>query len=461
MKFVTDEGNIEKSLDKVCLKGETLRQTGNLLLSKGYTIKVLNLINMEKSDCYNPFVYLETDTDIQKLATNIIKNTTPKGSKTIDPFWDQTAEMLLKALIFYLHDFAPYDEQNFSTVMEMIRAGLYLGDDETEESPLDLVFNRLSETEPDCTACKYYQEYRKNSSKTLKSIQITLISHLEKFNLEPLRKLTSTDELSLKTIGLTKTALFAVIPDDDTSFNFIVGMLYTQLFQELYSAAHTRPDGALPVHVHMILDEFANVASIQDFDQKISTMRSRGISVSIIVQNMAQLKVMFEKEWESIVGNCDEFIYLGGNELSTHEYVTKLLGKETVDYDVTSQRKGRQGDYSVSHQSLGRDLLMPDEIRTLDNTRELIFIRGEAPVEDLKYDIRNHPNYRFTGEGGNIPFIYGSADMSIAKVFISEGNEDQKNEEAEDLPDITLLSDEEIFEKENEENEKNKTIEYT
>ena len=342
----------------VCLdpKGELLRDTGNLLKSKGYEIKVIDLINMEKSHCYNPFVYLRNDNDIQRLVTNLFKNTTPKGSQSQDPFWDQAAQMLLLALIFYLHYEAPEDEQNFPTVMEMIRAGEVHEDDEGFVSPLDELFDRLEMRNPEHIALKYYRNYHSGSGKTLKSIQITLVARLEKFNLESLAGITQTDEMELWSVGEKKTAVFAVIPDNDSSFNFLVGMLYTQLFQQLYYQADIVHGGRLPVHVHFVMDEFANVALPDEFDKLLATMRSREISVSIIIQNLAQLKALFEKQWESIVGNCDEFLYLGGNEQSTHEYVSKLLGKETIDTNTYGQSKGRNGSYSVNWQITGRDM---------------------------------------------------------------------------------------------------------
>lgn len=366
-------------------KGELLRDTGHLLEEKGYEIKVLDLIDMEKSHCYNPFVYISSDDDIQRLTTNLFKNTTPKGSQTQDPFWDQTAAMLLKALVCYLHYEAPPDEQNFSMVMEMIRAGDVKEDNEEYQSVLDELFERLEERNPEHIALKYYRAYHSGSAKTLKSIQISLVSRLEKFNLDSLAGITQCDEMDLGQIGEKKTAVFAVIPDNDSSFNFIVGMLYTQLFQQLYYQADSVHGGRLPVHVHFVMDEFANVALPDEFDKLLSTMRSREISVSIIIQNLAQLKALFEKQWESIVGNCDEFLYLGGNEQSTHEYVSKLLGKETIDTNTYGRSRGRNGSYSTNYQLAGRELMTPDEVRMLDNQYALLFIRGERPIRDLKY----------------------------------------------------------------------------
>ena len=282
----------------VCLdpKGELLRDTGNLLREKGYDIKVIDLINMEKSHCYNPFVYIRNDNDVQRLVTNLFKNTTPKGSQSQDPFWDQAAQMLLLALVFYLHYEAPEDEQNFPMVMEMIRSGEVMEDNDEYRSPLDELFDRLEMREPDHIALKYYRNYRSGSGKTLKSIQITLVSRLEKFNLDSLASMTRTDEMELWSLGEKKTAIFAVIPDNDSSFNFIVGLLYTQLFQQLYYQADVVHGGRLPIHVHFVMDEFANVALPDEFDKLLATMRSREISVSIIIQNLAQLKTLFEKQ---------------------------------------------------------------------------------------------------------------------------------------------------------------------
>lgn len=402
----------------VCLdpKGELLRDTGNLLREKGCDIKVIDLINMEKSHCYNPFVYIRNDNDVQRLVTNLFKNTTPKGSQSQDPFWDQAAQMLLLALVFYLHYEAPEDEQNFPMVMEMIRSGEVMEDNDEYRSPLDELFDRLEMREPDHIALKYYRNYRSGSGKTLKSIQITLVSRLEKFNLDSLASITRTDEMKLWSLGEKKTAIFAVIPDNDSSFNFIVGLLYTQLFQQLYYQADVVHGGRLPIHVHFVMDEFANVALPDEFDKLLATMRSREISVSIIIQNLAQLKTLFEKQWESIVGNCDEFIYLGGNEQSTHEYVSKLLGKETIDTNTYGQSKGRNGSYSTNWQIAGRELLMPEEVRMLDNRYSLVFIRGERPVRDFKYDILKHPNVKLTTDGGAEAYRHGEDTCSVATV---------------------------------------------
>lgn len=428
-------------------KGEMLRDTGHLLESKGYEVKVLDLINMEKSYCYNPFVYLDSDNDVQKLVTNLFKSTTPKGSQSNDPFWDTAASMLLLALIFYLKYEAPEEEHNFPMVMEMLRAGEVREDDDSYLSPLDVLFNRLEEREPEHIAIKYYKDYRSGSAKTLKSIQITLASRLEKFNLESLASLTITDELDLSSLGEKKVALFALIPDNDSSFNFIVSILYTQLFQKLFYLADHKYGGRLPVPVHFLMDEFANVSLPDDFDKILSVMRSREVSVSIILQNLAQLKALFEKQWESIVGNCDEFLYLGGNEQSTHKYVSELLGKETIDTNTYGKSSGRSGNYSTNYQIAGRELLTADEVRMLDNKYALLFIRGERPIMDLKYDILKHPNVIKTTDGKEKAYNHGSIDNAIASMEIDYN---QSNDDFMEVKDLTIefkiLSNEELEE---------------
>jgi len=428
-------------------KGEIVRDTGELLEKKGYKVKILDLINMDKSHCYNPFVYLKTDNDVQKLVTNLFKSTTPKGSQSNDPFWDTAASMLLLALVFYLWYEAPEEEQNFTMVMEMLRAGDVKEDDDMYLSPLDVLFERLEVDNPEHIALKYYRDYHSGSAKTLKSIQITLASRLEKFNLESLSKLTMTDELELEKLGEEKVALFALIPDNDTSFNFIVSILYTQLFQQLFYSADHKHGGRLPIHVHFIMDEFANVSLPDDFDKILSVMRSREVSVSIILQNLAQLKALFEKQWESIVGNCDEFLYLGGNEQSTHKYVSELLGKETIDLNTYGKSSGHSGNYSTNYQISGRELLTPDEVRLLDNKEAILFIRGERPIKDLKYDILKHPNINLSHDGNKEPYKYGEDSKSIATINLDFSNIkklENTNEEETILNDYDLLSSEEI-----------------
>ena len=389
-------------------KGELALSTGRMLEEEcGYKVRILDLIHPYQSHCYNPFVYLRDDNDVQRLVTNLFKATTPPGSTTQDPFWDNAAQMLLMALVFYLKYEAPEDEQNFAMVMEMLRAGEVDEDDSKMPSALDTLFFDLRKTDPDHIALKYYDAYHSGSGKTLKSIQITLASRLDKFNLDSIASLTITDELDLWRIGEEKTALFAIIPDNDTSFNFLVSILYTQLFQQLFEVADKKYGGSLPVPVQFIFDEFANISLPTDFDKILSVMRSRGVSVSIILQNLAQLKALFEKQWESIVGNCDEFVYLGGNEKETHKYVSELLGKETIDTNTYGKSTGRNGNYSTNYQNTGRELMTPDEVRMLDNRYALLFIRGERPVMDLKYDIMKHPAVGLTADGGAEPYIHG------------------------------------------------------
>ena len=401
-------------------KGEMLRDTGYLLAQRGYDVRVLDLLNMEKSHCYNPFVYLRDDNDVQRLVTNLFKSTTPKGSQSNDPFWDTAASMLLLALVFYLKYEAPPDEQNFSMVMEMLRAADVREDIDEYASPLDELFERLEMRDPEHIAVKYYKQYCSGSAKTLKSIQITLASHMEKFNLDSLIALTATDELHLQDMGEKRVALFALIPDSDTSFNFLVSILYQQLFQQLFDSADHKHGGSLPVPVHFLMDEFANISLPNDFEIKLSTMRSRNVFVSIILQNIAQLKALFEKQWESILGNCDELLYLGGNEQGSHKYISELLGKATIDTNTYGRSSGRNGNYSTNYQITGRELMTPDEVRMLDNGKALLFIRGELPVCDDKFDIMTHPLVSHTPDGGAPPYIHGSAEYAIAAITIHD-----------------------------------------
>ena len=430
----------------LCLdcKGEMLRDTGYLLKQKGYEVRVLDLLNMEKSHCYNPFVYLRDDNDVQRLVTNLFKSTTPKGSQSNDPFWDTAASMLLLALIFYLKYEAPPDEQNFSMVMEMLRAADVREDMDEYTSPLDELFERLEMRDPDHIAVKYYKDYHSGSAKTLKSIQITLAARLEKFNLSSLAALTATDELDLPSLGEKKVALFALIPDNDTSFNFLVSILYTQLFQQLFYLADHKYGGSLPVPVHFLMDEFANVSLPDDFDKILSVMRSRRVFVSIILQNLAQLKTLFEKQWESIVGNCDEFLYLGGNEQSTHKYVSELLGKATIDTNTYGKSSGRNGNYSTNYQISGRELMTPDEVRMLDNRYALLFIRGELPIMDEKYDILKHPNVALTTDGSAAPYEHGGTEHAVATLSLAGFPAEDIPDMEETEPDYELLSDEDI-----------------
>lgn len=394
-------------------KGELLRDTGKLLESKGYEIRVLDLINPGLSHCYNPFAYLRDEKDVLKLVTNLIRNTTPKGASNNDPFWEKSETALLEALILYLLYMAPPEEQNFPMVMDLLSAAEVHEEDEEFTSILDDMFSRLAMEEPDNLAVKQYSIFKLAAGKTAKSILVSLGVRLEKYNLPQIAAISQIDELDLASLGEKKVALFAVIPDNDSSLNYIVGMMYTQLFQELYYSADRIHNGRLPVHVHCVMDEFANVALPDEFDKLLATMRSREISVSIIIQNIAQLKALFDKQWESIIGNCDEFLYLGGNEDSTHELVSKKLGKETISADSYTESKGRNGSYSKNTSLTGRNLMLPEEVRMLDNRYALLFVRGENAVMDEKYDLMKHPNIALSTDGGAAPYEHGLAPLAF------------------------------------------------
>ena len=398
-------------------KGTIVLECGNAMLKNGYKVRILNTINFKKSMHYNPFSYVHSEKDILKLVTTLMTNTKGEGSGG-DPFWEKSERLLLTALIAYLHYEAPVEEQNFATLLEMLNTMQVLEDDEEYQNPVDLLFEELAKKKPNSFAGRQYKLYKLAAGKTAKSILISCGARLAPFDIQELRDLTMYDELQLDTLGDKKTALFAVIPDNDSSLNYIIGMMYTQLFQELFFKADQLHGGRLPVHVHCVMDEFANVALPDEFDKLLSTMRSREVSVSIIIQNLAQLKALFEKQWESIVGNCDEFLYLGGNEQSTHKYVSELLGKSTIDVNTYGQSKGRNGSYSTNWQISGRELYTPDEVRMLDNRYALLFIRGERAVQDDKYNILRHPNIKLTADGGVEPYIHGQAPNALDPDFI-------------------------------------------
>ena len=393
-------------------KAELLRKTGGLLQKKGYEVRVFDLINPDTSFCYNPFEYVHDDKDVLRLISNLIQNTTPKGSQSSDPFWEKSETALLQALMLYLLHEAPPEEQNFAMIMEMLGSAQVKEEDEDYESPLDILFDRLEMRDPDSIAVKQYHIYKQAAGKTAKSILISVGVRLAAFNLPQIAKLTNTDELDLSSMGEKKVALFCCIPDADTSLNYLVGMIYSQLFQTLYYMADRVHGGALPVPVNCIMDEFPNVSLPNEFEKILATCRSRSIYCSIIIQNMSQLKALFKDSWESLVGNCDEFLYLGGNEKETHKYVSELLGKETIDTNTYGQTKGKSGSYSTNFQQSGRELLQPDEVRMLDNQNALLFIRGERPILDAKYDLMKHPNIRYTEDGGAGPFNYAKAPLA-------------------------------------------------
>ncbi len=396
-------------------KGEILRATAPLLLDKGYDVKVFNLINPRDSDGYNPFKYIRTDEDVIKLITNLIQNTTPKNAQQNDPFWEKSEIALDTALMLYLLHEAPKEEQTFEMLMFLIENAATTEDEEDYQSPVDLLFEALEEEKPDHIALKQYKIFKQASGKTAKSILISAAVRLAAFNLPEIAKMTSYDNLELGTLGDKKRALFCVIPDNDNSFNYLVGMLYTQAFQELYYKADHEYGGELPIPVHFVMDEFANVALPDNFERLLATMRSRRISVSIIIQNMAQLKGLFKDNWESLVGNCDTMLYLGGNEQSTHEYISKMLGKETIDTRTRGITKGSHGSSNTNYQNTGRELLTLDEVRLLDNSNALVFIRGEKPVMDKKFDILSHPNIKLTADGGATPYVHSKDDKYFVK----------------------------------------------
>lgn len=416
-------------------KAELLRKTGGLLEKKGYEVRVFDLINPDTSFCYNPFEYVHDDKDVLRLISNLIQNTTPKGSQSSDPFWEKSETALLQALMLYLLHEAPPEEQNFAMIMEMLGSAQVKEEDEDYESPLDILFDRLEMRDPDSIAVKQYHIYKQASGKTAKSILISVGVRLAAFNLPQIAKLTNTDELDLSSMGERKVALFCCIPDADTSLNYLVGMIYSQLFQTLYYMADRVHGGALPVPVNCIMDEFPNVSLPNEFEKILATCRSRSIYCSIIIQNMSQLKALFKDSWESLVGNCDEFLYLGGNEKETHKYVSELLGKETIDTNTYGQTKGKSGSYSTNFQQSGRELLQPDEVRMLDNQNALLFIRGERPILDAKYDLMKHPNIRYTEDGGAGPFNYAKAPLAHDDFTFDETRYD----------DYELLLDEDII----------------
>lgn len=416
-------------------KAELLRKTGGLLEKKGYEVRVFDLINPDTSFCYNPFEYVHDDKDVLRLISNLIQNTTPKGSQSSDPFWEKSETALLQALMLYLLHEAPPEEQNFAMIMEMLGSAQVKEEDEDYESPLDILFDRLEMRDPDSIAVKQYHIYKQAAGKTAKSILISVGVRLAAFNLPQIAKLTNTDELDLSSMGERKVALFCCIPDADTSLNYLVGMIYSQLFQTLYYMADRVHGGALPVPVNCIMDEFPNVSLPNEFEKILATCRSRSIYCSIIIQNMSQLKALFKDSWESLVGNCDEFLYLGGNEKETHKYVSELLGKETIDTNTYGQTKGKSGSYSTNFQQSGRELLQPDEVRMLDNQNALLFIRGERPILDAKYDLMKHPNIRYTEDGGAGPFNYAKAPLAQDDFTFDETRYD----------DYELLLDEDII----------------
>ena len=381
------------------LKGEMLRAVGNLFLEEGYVLRVFDLIDPSKSDCYNPFCYIRKDADVFKLIDNFIKNTTPKGAKANDPFWEKSETALDAALMLYLLHEAPSEDQNMETILYMIENGGAKEEDDDYQSPLDLLFEALEEEQPDHIAVRQYHIFKQAAGKTAKSILVSAAVRLASFTLPEIQRITASDDMELGKLGDRKQAIFCIIPDsNDASLNFLVGMLYTQAFQELYFQADKVYQGALPVPVRLMFDEFANVALPDGYARLQATMRSRNIMSTIILQNISQLKALFKDDWEGIIGNADSFIYLGGNEQSTHKYISELLGKETIDTRTSSQSKGRNGSFSQNFQQAGRELASVDELAVLDGGKCILQLRGVRPFLSEKYDITKHPNYKYLSD---------------------------------------------------------------
>ena len=390
-------------------KGELLRSLGPLLLQKGYVLRVFDLVDPAHSDYYNPFAYIRSDADVLKLIGNFIKNTTPKNASQSDPFWEKSEIALDSALMLYLWHEAPKEEQTLEMVLTMIEYGGAREDGDDFKSPLDLLFEALEEEQPDHIALRQYKVFKQAPGKTAMSILVSAAVRLSSIALPEVKRITSQDTLELEKLGERKQAVFCVIPDsNDTSLNYLVGMLYTQAFQELYFQADQVHNGALPIPVRLMFDEFANVALPDGYARLQATMRSRNIMASIILQNISQLKALFKDDWEGIIGNADSFIYLGGNEQSTHKYISELLGKETIHTTTYSESKGRNGSFSKNHQQTGRELMTPDEVRRLDNRYAIVLLRGEDPVIDEKYDLLRHPNLKLTEDGGAVPYVHGA-----------------------------------------------------
>lgn len=410
-------------------KGEMLRSIAPLLIENGYDIKVFNLIEPENSDGYNPFVYIRKDEDVIKLISNLIQNTTPKNASQNDPFWEKSEIALDSALMLYLLHEAPPEEQTFEMLMFLIENAATVEDEDESgyQSPVDILFQGLEDEKPEHIAVRQYKIFKQASGKTAKSILISAAVRLAAFNLPEIAKMTSYDNLDIGTLGERKRAIFCVIPDNDNSFNYLVGMLYTQAFQALYFNADNNHGGELPIPVHIVMDEFANVALPDNFERILATMRSRRISVSIIIQNMAQLKALFKDSWENITGNCDTLLYLGGNEQSTHEYISKMLGKETIDTRTRGITKGQHGSSNTNYQNAGRELLTLDEVRLLDNSNALIFIRGERPLIDKKFDILSHPNIVKTADGKAVPYKHSKSEKYLRNDLSFTINEDLSN----------------------------------
>ena len=398
-------------------KGELLKAAGGLLLSLGYEVRVFNLIDPEQSDCYNPFVYVREEKDVLSLIDNLIKNTTPRNASSNDPFWEKAEVALDSALMLYLIHEAPQDEQNFETMIYMMNFADVREEDEQYRSPLDMLFRALEEEQPAHVAVKQYKVFKQAAGKTAKSILVTAAVRLAAFNIPQYAAMTSMDEMDFGSLGERKRAIFCVIPVNDSSMNYLVGMLYTQCFQELYRRADLKYNGRLPVPVRVIQDEWANVAQPESYPKILATCRSYNIGLNIIVQNVQQIKALYEKEHESIIGNCDTLLFLGGgNEPASLEFIVKLLGRETLATRTRGLTKGRNGSSTTNYQQTGRDLMTVDEVRKLDTNKAILFIRGEDPVIDRKYNLKRHPNIKLTSDGKAKPYIHKPQGLSLIHI---------------------------------------------
>lgn len=385
--------------------GELLRDCAPLLLKRGYDVKVFNLSDRRRSDCYNPFDYIHSDADVIRLVTLLIRNTTPKGANSSDPFWEKAETALITALMLYLYHEGAEEDKNFGTVMYLLN-NAEAAEEKGPKSPTDQLFLQLeAEKGENHIAVQYYKPFLTSPEKTRDTIRQMATSRLAYFLLDEMQDITDTDEMDFASLGERKRAIFVITPVNDKSFNYLVSMMYMQAFQELYDCAERKHHGTLPVHVRFLMDEYANVPLPEDFEQTLSTCRKYNISCTIILQNIAQLKGMYKDTWENVTGNCDTFLYLGGNEQVTHKYVSELLGKETIDTRTTGETRGSHGSFTRNYQQTGHDLMTPDEVRGLDNKFALLFIRGEHPVCDFKYDLTRHPALALTADGKAKPYI--------------------------------------------------------
>ena len=388
-------------------KGEMLRSTGYFLNSQGYDIKVFDLIHPRQSDGYNPFRYIREEPDVLKLMDNLVKNTTPPKGASNDPFWEKAEIALDSALMLYLLSEAPKEEQSFEMLMFMLECARVMEEDDQYPTPLDLLFQSLEEREPTHVAVREYKVYKQAAGKTAKSILVTASVRLAAFIFPQYTNIMQRDEMDFGSLGERKRAIFCITPVNDGSMNYLVSMLFTQCFQELYLRADERYDGRLPVPVRVIQDEWANVPQPDSYPKVLATCRSYNIGIDIIVQNIQSIKARYRDEYQSIIGNCDTLLFLGGgNEPESLEFMSKLLGKETISIRTRGQTRGRSGSSSINDQLTGRELMTPDEIRRMPTRDALLLIRGESPVRDRKYNIKKHPNYRYTQDGGAKPYIH-------------------------------------------------------